>query len=142
MVLNKIEQLSIFLDLPKKQQKAVIMLFEGKLSTAEICENVHIGRTTLYNWKMTQRFRDAQDEYSRYILRDVTADAVRTMKDLLGARSEMVRYNAASFIIQRADDQVTDVDDDEIEDDGFEEALSAAADEVWPSEDDGDAQEE
>ena len=36
------------------------------------------------------------------MLHDLSSKAVLTMKELLNARSEMVRYNAASYIIEKA----------------------------------------
>ena len=102
MMVEKIKSLRNFLKLPDKQRKAVILLFSNKMTQAKIAEEVHVSATTLSTWKTHEDFRRGQDEYTRFMLHDLSADAVLTMKELLNARSEMVRYNAASYIIEKA----------------------------------------
>lgn len=101
-MVEKIKSLRNFLKLPEKQRKAVVLLFSGGMTQAKIADEVHVSPTTLSTWKTHEDFRLGQDEYTRFMLHDLSSDAVVTMKELLKAKSEMVRYNAASYIIEKA----------------------------------------
>ena len=101
-MVEKIKSLRNFLKLSEKQQKAVMLLFSGEMTQAKIAEEVHVSATTLSTWKTHEDFRRGQDEYTRFMLHDLSSSAVLTMKELLNAKSEMVRYNAASYIIEKA----------------------------------------
>ena len=101
-MVEKIKSLRNFLKLSEKQRKAVVLLFSGKMTQAKIAGEVHVSPTTLSTWKTHEDFRLGQDEYTRFMLHDLSSDAVVTMKELLNAKSEMVRYNAASYIIEKA----------------------------------------
>ena len=100
-MVEKIKSLRNFLKLPDKQRKAVILLFSGGMTQAKIAEEVHVSPTTLSTWKTLEAFRLGQDDYTRFMLHDLSSEAVLTMKNLLKAKSEMVRYNAASYIIEK-----------------------------------------
>ena len=102
MMVEKIKSLRNFLKLSEKQKKAVMLLFSGEMTQAKIAEEVHVSATTLSTWKTHEDFRRGQDEYTRFMLHDLSSSAVVTMKELLNAKSEMVRYNAASYIIEKA----------------------------------------
>lgn len=102
MMVEKIKSLRNFLKLSEKQQKSVMLLFSGEMTQAKIAEEVHVSATTLSTWKTHEDFRRGQDEYTRFMLHDLSSSAVLTMKELLNAKSEMVRYNAASYIIEKA----------------------------------------
>jgi len=102
VMVEKIKSLRNFLKLSEKQQKAVMLLFSGEMTQAKIAEEVHVSATTLSTWKTHEDFRRGQDEYTRFMLHDLSSSAVLTMKELLNAKSEMVRYNAASYIIEKA----------------------------------------
>lgn len=101
-MVEKIKSLRNFLKLSEKQKKAVMLLFSGEMTQAKIAEEVHVSATTLSTWKTHEDFRRGQDEYTRFMLHDLSSSAVVTMKELLNAKSEMVRYNAASYIIEKA----------------------------------------
>lgn len=101
-MVEKIKSLQNFLKLPEKQKKAVTLLFSGEMTQVKIAEEVNVSATTLSTWKTHEDFRRGQDEYTRFMLHDLSSKAVLTMKELLNARSEMVRYNAASYIIEKA----------------------------------------
>lgn len=101
-MVEKIKSLRHFWKLPEKQRKAVMLLFSGEMTQAKIAEEVHVSATTLSTWKTHEDFRRGQDEYTRFMLHDLSSSAVLTMKELLNAKSEMVRYNAASYIIEKA----------------------------------------
>ncbi|MPQ18663.1 hypothetical protein GA516_04760 [Lactobacillus pentosus] len=99
---DKIRQLTTFYSLPKKQQKTIMLLFSGEMNQGEVANNVGISRTTISAWKQKEIFRQAQDEYNRFMLRDLTSEAIMTMRELLDARSEMVRFSAAKDILDRS----------------------------------------
>ena len=101
-MVEKIKSLQNFLKLPEKQKKAIMLLFSGEMTQSKIAEEVHVSATTLSTWKTHEDFRRGQDEYTRFMLHDLSSSAVITMKELLNAKSEMVRYNAASYIIEKA----------------------------------------
>lgn len=99
---EKIKQLKTFYSLPENQRKAIMLLFSGKQTQGRIAENVGVARVTLTLWRQKDKFRKAQDEYNRFMLRDLTNEAILTMRDLLDSRSEMVRFNAAKDILDRS----------------------------------------
>lgn len=158
---QKIKKLSAFYSIPKRQQMAVMLLFAGDKTQAEIANQVGVNPTTLSVWKRQETFRQAQDEYNALMLRDLVSSAVLTLSKLLNARSEMVRYNAASYIVDKAgvlsDAQArkAKVEADLLEhqaklvlhpeevegqdDDGFIEAIDHNLTQVWKGEDKHDA---
>ncbi|MQM78853.1 hypothetical protein [Lentilactobacillus buchneri] len=103
-------ELQTFLDLPRKQQIAISLLFLGHLKQSEIAQQIRIGESTLSGWKTQERFTKAQAEYDNYQLTGLRSKAVKTMNKLLDARSELVRYNTASYIL----DKTSAVKEDEL----------------------------
>ena len=101
-MVEKNKSLRNFLKLPDKKRQAIILLFSGNMTQAKIADEVNVSATTLSTWKTHEDFRLGQDEYTRFMLHDLSSKAVLTMKELLNARSEMVRYNAASYVIEKA----------------------------------------
>ncbi|WGF86008.1 phBC6A51 family helix-turn-helix protein [Lactiplantibacillus plantarum] len=99
---EKIRVLATFYSLPKKQQKAVMLLFTGVYKQSEIAEQLQVAEPTFYGWKTHEQFRVAQDEYNKFMLSDLTSEAIVTMRKLLKARSEMVRFSAAKDILDRS----------------------------------------
>ncbi|KYK51275.1 phBC6A51 family helix-turn-helix protein [Lactiplantibacillus plantarum] len=99
---EKIRVLATFYSLPKKQQKAVMLLFTGVYKQSEIAEQLQVAESTFYGWKTHEQFRVAQDEYNKFMLSDLTSEAIVTMRKLLRARSEMVRFSAAKDILDRS----------------------------------------
>lgn len=93
--------LPVFYTLSGKQQKAVAMLFEGNLKQNEIAKILKVADSTVTKWKRNKRFKEAQDEYNHHMLREYASDAVKTLRSLLKAKSEMVRFNAAKDILDR-----------------------------------------
>lgn len=92
----------------EKYNKAVELLIEGKMTYADISQEVGISTNTL------QKIRE--DEYTLEKIRENTdksikmavAKAGQTAIDLLDARSELVRLDAAKFILALSGIQVTD----------------------------------
>ena len=92
----------------KKYDKAVELLMQGDLSYTEIAQEVGIARNTL------QKIRE--DEETANLIRDNTDSDIKisvnkagkTLIDLLNARSEFVRLEAAKHILELGGIQVTD----------------------------------
>lgn len=98
---EKARELKTFLSLPKKQQIAISLLFLGQMKQSEIAKEIQVGDSTLSSWKTHENFMKAQAEYDNYQLTDLRSKAVKTMNNLLNARSELVRYNTASYILDK-----------------------------------------
>ena len=101
MARKKISALATFYSLPKRQQKAVMLLFSNKMTQAEVAQEIDCDPSSITRWKEREDFREAQDEYNRFMLRDLTNEAVITMRELLHAHSEMVRFSTAKDILDR-----------------------------------------
>ncbi len=92
----------------KKYKKAVELLIERRLTYSEIAQEVGISRNTL------QKIRE--DENTANLIKDNTdseikisvANAGKTLIDLLDAKSEFVRLEAAKYILGLGGIQVTD----------------------------------
>ncbi|UTH14758.1 phBC6A51 family helix-turn-helix protein [Macrococcus equipercicus] len=91
-----------------KQLKAVTLMFEGVLTQKEIASELKVTEQTITNWKKKQEFKDALLEVERDYLKGLTPKALKTMEKLLDAKSELVRYNAASDILDRTGHKPTD----------------------------------
>lgn len=99
--LDKIGQSGPFFELDKRRQKAVILLFEDVLTDEEIAKNVQRTRSTLDNWKNDSRFKAAQEQYKRLVVKkDFESKALRELVNLLDANSEMVRLQTAITILK------------------------------------------
>lgn len=92
----------------KKYDKAVELLMQGDLSYTEIAQQVGIARNTL------QKIRE--DEKTTDLIRDNTDSDIKisvnragqTLVNLLDAKSEFVRLEAAKHILELGGIQVTD----------------------------------
>lgn len=102
MAKEKIRDLTTFYELPLKQRKAIMLMFPGNLTQEKIIADLQVASSTFYNWKTHEQFRKAQQEYNHYMLIDLTPEAIVTMRKLLNAKSEMVRFNAAKDILDRS----------------------------------------
>ncbi|KRM35621.1 hypothetical protein FC83_GL000925 [Agrilactobacillus composti DSM 18527 = JCM 14202] len=87
--------------LTKKQQKAVMLLSEPKAKQVKVAELISVSEATISRWIKSEKFAKAQREYDQFVYENLRAHAVNTMGKLLGARSELVRFNAAKDILDR-----------------------------------------
>ena len=98
---NKIEHLDALDKLDKKRKKAVMMQFEGAYTDEEIAQNVGRKRPTITLWKKEKWFKDAFNAYANKLIESkYRSRAMNTVFDLLNAKSEMVRLQAASTIFK------------------------------------------
>lgn len=99
----KIKQKGPFYELDQRRQKAVMLLFEDELTDEEIAKSVQRSRVTLNNWKHDELFRAAQKQYQSLVVKiDYQSKAVKKLKELLDAKSEMVQLQSATTILKMA----------------------------------------
>lgn len=100
---NKTEQNGPFYKLDKRRQKAVMLLFEDELTDEEIAKSVQRSRSTLNNWKNEELFKAAQKQYRSLVVKnDYESKALKKLKELLEAKSEMVQLQSATTILKMA----------------------------------------
>ena len=101
--LNNIGQSGPFFELDERRRKAVILLFEDKLTDEEIAKNVQRRRSTLSNWKKDPKFKAAQEHYKQLIVKDkYESKALKRLIELIDAKSEMVQLQAVTTILRMA----------------------------------------
>ena len=77
------------------------MPFEDNLSDEEIAKSVNRSRQTLNKWKNDSKFKAAQEQYKKLVVKkDFESKALRELVDLLDAKSEMVRLQTAITILK------------------------------------------
>lgn len=100
---NKTEQNGPFYKLDKRRQKAVMLLFEDELTDEEIAKSVQRSRSTLSSWKNEELFKAAQKQYRSLVVKtDYESKALKKLKELLEAKSEMVQLQSATTILKMA----------------------------------------
>lgn len=100
---NKTGQNGPFYELDKRRQKAVVLLFEDELTDEEIAKSVQRSRSTLSNWKNEELFKAAQKQYRSLVVKnDYESMAIKKLKGLLEAKSEMVQLQSATTILKMA----------------------------------------
>lgn len=98
---NKTEHLDDFEKLDKNRKKAVVMQFEGTYTDEEIAKTVGRTRSTVTLWKREQWFKKAFNAYANKLIKNkYRSKAMNTVFELLNAKSEMVRLQAASTIFR------------------------------------------
>lgn len=92
-----------FFELDEKRRKAIEMLFEDELTDEEIAKSIGRSRTTLSKWKNDELFKKAQKQYRSLVVKDdYTNMAIKKLKELLEAKSEMVQLQSATTILKMA----------------------------------------
>lgn len=100
---NKTGQDGPFYKLDKRRQKAVMLLFEDELTDEEIAKSVGRSRSTLSSWKNEELFKVAQKQYRSLVVKnDYESKALKKLKELLEAKSEMVQLQSATTILKMA----------------------------------------
>ena len=91
-----------FSKLNKKQQTLIMLDFEGNHSNKEIAPKIGLkNETTVSHWRKRSWYEPAFNSYaSRAIKGKYKSLALRTLIDLLDARSEMVKLQAATSILK------------------------------------------
>lgn len=83
-------------------------MVEKNLNQNEIAKELNVARQTISNWKRNAEFQEELLNVERNLLKGLTGKAIKTMENLLTAKSELVRYNAASDILDRTGHKPTD----------------------------------
>ena len=91
-----------------RQMKAIALMVEGNLNQKEIAKELKVSVQSIIAWKKKPEFQEELLNAERSLLKGLTGKAIRTMEDLLNAKSELVRYNAASDILDRTGHKPTD----------------------------------
>lgn len=100
---SKTGQNGPFYELDKRRRKAVVLLFEDELTDEEIAKSVGRSRSTLSSWKNEELFKAAQKQYRSLVVKDdYTNMAIKKLKELLEAKSEMVQLQSATTILKMA----------------------------------------
>lgn len=100
---NKTGQDGPFYKLDKRRQKAVMLLFEDELTDEEIAKSVGRSRSTLSSWKNEELFKAAQKQYRSLVVKnEYESKALKKLKELLEAKSEMVQLQSATTILKMA----------------------------------------
>ena len=77
-------------------------MVEGKMTQKQMAENLNVSENTISNWKKNSEFMAEYNTTLKSNINEVAAKAFETQRNLLKARSEMVRYMVAKDILDRA----------------------------------------
>lgn len=87
--------------LPKRQQTAIKLMFEGTLSDAEVGKRVGRKDRTIREWKNDPQFIAGQKEYNYIAVKDYVPEAITTLHEImLNSKYEMARITAANAILK------------------------------------------
>lgn len=92
----------------KKLNKATELLILGQLNYSEIAQVVGISRNTLQRIREDEEVHNKIHEYSNNEIKLKAGKAASTLINLLDAKSEMVRLEAAKQILGLNGIQITD----------------------------------
>lgn len=87
--------------LNEKQMKAAKMLASGDYLQKDIAKVLKVSEATVTNWKKNSEFAKLYEQEVNNNLKYLSHDALSTMKKLLNANNENVRYSAAKDILDR-----------------------------------------
>lgn len=88
--------------LSAKKKKAIELMFQTKFSQKEIADEVGVHESTLSKWKHDDDYKEYTDKFARETIAQTAGKALGTMVRLLDAKSELVRFNAAKDLLDRA----------------------------------------
>jgi len=92
----------------ENMKKGIKLMVRTNMTQREIADELKVNENTVSQWKKDKDFDEIRQQEERSFLGDLAAEALRTMKGLLKAKSELVRYNAASDILDRTGYKPTD----------------------------------
>ncbi len=101
---HKSSDLTAFLRLTRKRQKAVMMLFENDKTIKEIAKELKVSDRAIYKWKNDPDFIQAQQEYAISVLDTALPDSVRELMKLINGKKvpAMVKLQAIQTVFKRA----------------------------------------
>ena len=91
-----------FLSLSKDKQTFIRLVFEGELTNKEIAVRINKKRvSTVSDWKKKKWFEPAFNAYANRVIKNQYKNkSLKTLVDLLDAKSEMVRLQTAVTILK------------------------------------------
>lgn len=91
-----------FLSLSKDKQTFIRLVFEGELTNKEIAVRINKKRvSTVSDWKKKKWFEPAFNAYANRVIKNQYKNkSLKTLVDLLDAKSEMVRLQTAITILK------------------------------------------
>lgn len=90
-----------YLKLSEKQQEYIRIKNETKQTDKVIAKKIGVDITTISRWKRKEDYRIGLRGYQAEHLANTVPKAIQTMIDLLGAKSELVKFQAAKDILDR-----------------------------------------
>lgn len=96
--------------LNKTHNRAIELLFEGKLTREEIAEQIGKSPKTLYNWEQDEDFQEAfdkakkEDERHNWLrIRRLSRKALEVQEKIMDkSRNDMARASVAADVLNRA----------------------------------------
>lgn len=99
---QNIPKMVTFESLTENQRKAIALMVTTNYTQNKIAEEVGVRTDTISHWKKSDKFRIGKLEYSKYFIEDLTTPAVKRLKKLLNAKSEMVQLQAVQLVFSMA----------------------------------------
>ena len=101
---QKSAKIGPFFALDKDRQTFVALTVNENLTNKELAVQVNRKReATMSEWKKSDWYEPARDAYIRLSIKgDYKVEALKTLLDLLDAKSEMVRLQAATTLLKMA----------------------------------------
>ncbi|WP_105965869.1 DNA-binding protein [Staphylococcus chromogenes] len=90
-----------YLNLSKKQREYIRIKNETNLSDKEISVEINTPTPSISRWKTNEKFKAGLMAYQAHHLESAVPQALKTMIDLLDAKSELVRFQASKDILDR-----------------------------------------
>ena len=85
-----------------KQTQCIKLMIDGTMTQKQIASEIGVSENTITNWKKNDDFMAAYNEGLKESMKYIASVAFQTQRELLGARSEMVRYLVAKDMLDRA----------------------------------------
>ena len=86
----------------QKMERCIMLMLTTDKTQKEIAEEINITEKTISTWKKTAEFVELRTEMNRLIFGELAVEATRKMRKLLNAKSELVQFNAAKDLLDRA----------------------------------------
>ncbi|HEL1613765.1 TPA: hypothetical protein TXL52_001867 [Streptococcus suis] len=92
----------------EKMKRAIILAVFTDKTQKEIAKEVGVGETRIPKWKKTDEYKKIKEEVEREYFGDLAAPAIRKLHKLLEAKSELVAFQTATYILDRSGYKPTD----------------------------------
>lgn len=89
-------------------EKCITLMLTTNKTQKEIAKEINVAQKTISEWKKTDEFKESRARLNKELFGELAVAATKTMRDLLKAKSEMVRFTAAKDLLDRAGFQPVD----------------------------------